>query len=216
VRATLTYQIEDPLKYIFHFVNASNVVQDALNNAIVYASANFKVDDLLTHDKAGFKEAIRRRVADLLDKDDVGVNVNDCTVDAIPPRWQKVKDAFDAVLNAQIYRDKLLQDASTYTNKILTAAVASSNSIVDLAEAERLRLVNDLASRATNFSEILPLYQSNADLFVQQRLNGVMGVALTNVKETWFLPDSSGGNRIDLWLQLNRALPKPSTGTTNQ
>ena len=53
-RATLTYRIRDPIRYVFSFVNASNAVQSALDNALLYAASRFKVDDMLTRDVAGF------------------------------------------------------------------------------------------------------------------------------------------------------------------
>ena len=50
-RATLSYRIEDPIRHVFDFVNASNAVQNALDNALLYTAARFKVDDILTHDR---------------------------------------------------------------------------------------------------------------------------------------------------------------------
>lgn len=215
-RATLYYRIENPVRYTFKFVNASNIVQNALNNAIVYASAHFNVDDVLTRDKVGFKEAVERRARQLLDKEDVGVVVDQCDVQTTWPRQPKVQQAFVAVLNAQINRDKLLQDASSRTNQVLTAAVATSNSIVNLAETRRAQYVSDLANRATNFVNILPQYRANADLFVQKNFNETMARVLTNVQEKIFLPQRADGKPRDLWLLLNREPPKPMTGSTNQ
>ena len=215
-RATLYYRIEDPVRYTFKFVNASNIVQNALNNAIVYASAHFDVDDVLTRDKVAFKEAVQRRVRELLDKEDVGVTVDQCDVQTTWPRQPKVQQAFIAVLSAQINRDKLLQDASSYTNQVLTAAAATSNSIVNLAETRRAQYVSDLSNRATNFLNILPQYRANADLFVQKNFNETMGRVLTNVQEKIYLPERADGKPRDLWLSLNREPPKPMTGSTNQ
>src|SRR5262245_54970776 len=48
VRADLTYRIEDPIPYIFDFINASNAIQDTLDDALLGAAASFKVDDILT------------------------------------------------------------------------------------------------------------------------------------------------------------------------
>lgn len=215
-RATLYYRIEDPVRYTFAFVNASNAVQNALNNAIVFASANFKVDDILTRDKVGFQAAVRRRATELLEKEKVGVVVDNLTVDSIPPRQQKVREAFVAVLNAQINRDKLLQEASSFTNQVLTAAQANSNSVVTLAESQRAQYVSEVASRAANFINILPRYETNADLFVQQRFNETMGRVLTNLQEKIFIPERMDGKQRDLWLLLNREPQKPSTANTNQ
>jgi modulator of FtsH protease HflK len=213
VRSTLSYHVVDPRRYVFGYVNASNVVQNALNNAIVYASANFKVDDILTKDKAGFRAAVEKRAVELLERDDVGVVVDQCDVPTTWPRQQNVKAAFSAVLSAQIDRDKLLQEASTYTNQVLTAAVATSNAIVNLAEAQRVQYVSDISSRATNFLNILPWYKTNANLFVQQRFNETMGRVLTNVDEKIYVAERLDGKTRDLWLLLNREPPKPSTAT---
>jgi len=38
-RATLTYRIEDPVGFVFNFVNASNAVQNTLNNALIYTAS---------------------------------------------------------------------------------------------------------------------------------------------------------------------------------
>ncbi len=216
VRSTLYFRIDDPVHYTFGFVDASNVVQNALNNAVVYASANFKVDDILTRDKAGFQEAVRRRATELLDQQNVGVVVDQCDVQTTWPRSQKVSEAFNAVLNAQINRDKALQEASSYTNQVLTSAVANSNAIVNIAETERAQLISDLASRSTNFINILPWYKTNKDLFVVQQFNETMGRVLTNLQDKIYVPERTDGKQRDLWLLLNREPPKPLTGTTNQ
>ena len=47
-RATLYYHIEDPIRFVFGFASASNTVQNALNNALLYTAAHFNVDDVLT------------------------------------------------------------------------------------------------------------------------------------------------------------------------
>src|SRR6266436_848863 len=57
-RATLTYRINDPIGYIFNFVNASNAIQSALDNALLYAASRSKVDDILTREVIGFNEAV--------------------------------------------------------------------------------------------------------------------------------------------------------------
>lgn len=214
-RATLSYRIQDPVRYTFGFINASNVVQNVLNNAIVFASANFKVDDVLTREKAGFQEAVRRRAVELLEKENLGVTVEQCDVITTWPRQAPVQMAFVAVLNAQINRDKLLQEAGSYTNQVLTAANANATNIVNLAVLQSAQFISRLASDSTNFSKLLPSYQSNADLLVQQRLNESLSRALSSGTEKWVLPASPNGNPAELRLLLNREPPKP-TVKTNQ
>jgi hypothetical protein len=73
-------------------------------------------------------------------------------------------------------------------------------------------LVNEVASQAQRFSEILPNYEANPNLFVQQRLNETLGRVLTNVQDKIFLPQRADGKSRQLRLLLNRepVTPKPA------
>src|SRR5215467_14041860 len=98
-RATLTYHISDPVSFIFNFVNASNAVQNALDNALLSAASGFKVDDLLTRDVAGFKETVKKRVVELVEKENLGIVVEECLVQSRAPR--QLKEAFENVIKAE-------------------------------------------------------------------------------------------------------------------
>jgi len=57
-RATLRYRVDDPVKYAFDFTSSSNSVQDALDNALVFAASRFTVDDILTRQVSAFRAAV--------------------------------------------------------------------------------------------------------------------------------------------------------------
>jgi membrane protease subunit HflK len=207
--ATLYYRIEEPIQYVFNFVSASNVVQNALNNALLYSAAHFNVDDILYRDVAGFREAVRKRATDLIERQKIGISVGQCDVHSIAPR--QLNQAFEAVVAAGQNRSKVLNDARSYENQVLSKASADAESRVNLAESDRARLVNEVASQAQRFSEILPNYQANPKLFVQQRLNETMGRSLTNVQEKFIQPTPGPGKKVVNWIMLNRepVTPKP-------
>jgi membrane protease subunit HflK len=67
LEATLRYRIAEPgLRYLLDFVNASNLVMNAFNNALIYAAARYNVDGILTRDQAGFREAAQARLEELI------------------------------------------------------------------------------------------------------------------------------------------------------
>jgi len=211
-RATLTYRIKDPIQYVFSFVTASNTVQSALDNGLLYAASRFKVDDVLTRDIAGFQEAVRRRTTQLVENQKLGVVVEQCVVQSAPPR--QLKDAFANVLKAEVMRSKLLNEARTYENQVTNRASADAESLVNLAQSDRARLVSDTSAQAERFQEILPQYRRHPALFGEQRLTETLGRVLTNVQDKIFLADSGDGNRKELRLLLNREVPKPKTEET--
>ena len=88
VRATLSYKIDDPIRAVFGFsgdtntafnlAGVSNAVQAALDNALLYTAARFNVDDILTRDQQGFKDAVLQRVSDLTDQERLGISIYPC------------------------------------------------------------------------------------------------------------------------------------------
>jgi membrane protease subunit HflK len=190
-------------------VNASNAVQNALDNSLVFAASHFSVDDILTRDVLGFREAVRRRVVDLIDKQGLGVIVEQCSVQSVPPR--QVKEAFADVLKAEVGRSKVLNDARSYENQVLSKASADSRGRINLAESDRARLVQDVHSQAERFNELLPKYRANPNLFVQQRLTETLGRIYTNVQDKIFVTESPDGNPKELRYLFNREPAKPKT-----
>jgi membrane protease subunit HflK len=205
-RAILTYRINEPIRYVFNFVNASNAVQSALDNALLYTASQFKVDDILTRDVASFQEAVRRHVTQLVEKRELGIVVEQCAVQSIRPR--QLKEAFDNVIDAAQKRGKVLNEARSYENQVTNRASADSESRINLAQSERARLVSDVAAQAERFQEILPQYQRQPSLFVQQRLTETLGRVLTNVQDKIFVAESVDGKPKELRLLLNRELLK--------
>jgi modulator of FtsH protease HflK len=208
-RGTLTYRIRDPIRYVFGFVNASNAVQNALDNALLYAASRFKVDDILTRDIAGFQEEVRRRVTEAVENQNLGILVEQCAVQSVRPR--QLKDAFERVTTAEQERGKLLNAAHTYENQVTNRASADADSLINLAQSERVRHVSDMAAQADKFLKILPQYRDYPALFAQQSLAETLGRVLTNVQDKIFLAESPDGKPKELRLLLNREIQKPKT-----
>jgi membrane protease subunit HflK len=211
-RATLSYRIEYPIQYVFGFVNASNVVQNTLNNALIQTAASFKVDELLTSDVARFNDAVTQRVRELLEKQTLGVTVDRCTIDSIAPRV--LAPIFARFVNAGQARRNALNDAQRYENRVLSKAMADSLSLTNIAESDRFDYVQEVTSLANVFDKILnsPEYQNNPDLFVQKSLYESLIRSLGQA-EIWVQPTAESGKSIQNRLMLNREPQKPRTET---
>ena len=208
LRATVFYRIEDPIRYEFGFTNATKVVQNMLNDALLQTAAQFKVDEILTTDVARFNDAATLRVRQLLEQNNVGVSVDRCVFDRMAPR--QLKAAFDRVVSAGQAQRTSLNEARKYENQVISKAAADAQSITNSAETERVAYVKEVNSLAANFEKILksPEYSKNPDLFVQQRLYESLGRSLTNA-EKWVLPTTANGKGSEVRLLLNREPPKP-------
>ena len=216
VRATLYYRIEDPISTVFGFTSdtnftygisgVSNAVQNALNNSILYTAAKFNVDDILTRDVGGFHDAVLQRVSDLVEQEQLGIAIDHCEVLSIPPR--QLKESFEQVTIARQNRDKALLDAHSYENQVTNRADAQAVTVLNEAQSARARYLDSLTSEAKRFSDLLPGYQSNPNLFVQKQVVEAMGHVLTNVQDKYFLSQRADGKSTELRLMLNREPPQ--------
>ena len=218
-RAAVSYHIDDPRTAIFNFTSGtnhqfnlagvSNAVQNAVNNALILTAARFNVDDILTRDIAGFQDAVSQRVGELAARAHLGVAIDQVQVQSIAPR--QLKDAFAQVTTARQNRDKLINDALSEQNRIASQAGAAAASITNAAESARNRYVTAIESDAAAFTELLPKYESNPNLFAQLELAKAMTQILTNVQDKIFLPQRADGKPRELRLQLNREPPQPKS-----
>jgi membrane protease subunit HflK len=210
VRATLRYKINKPLQYALDFVNASNLVQNALNNALFHASARFTVDQALTSDKLRFKEKITERVQQVVDQHELGVTVEQVELNAIAPRY--VNPAFESVLAADVERRQSNEVAQAYAGRILSTAQGESNSVINAGLSDRARLVEAVAAEARYFTNQLPYYRSNPQLFASRLRTETLHRVLTNTSvEKVFLPVGKDGKPRELRIQLGREPQEPST-----
>ncbi len=213
-RAVLSYRIEDPIRYEFDFADASNSVRNALDNALVFASARFKVDDILRHDPLGFKDAVRAKVNELAQKEGLGIAIEQCEVQAIPPR--RVRPAFELVNTASTTADAMRYQALSEQNVITNNAYAEANRRTNSAEAERERLVKSVKADADRFTALLPRYRLDPGFFRTMLINQTVSQIMTNVQDKWYLPTNPNGEPWELRIQMSRPpLPArtiPQTG----
>jgi len=200
------------VRFVLDFANATNALQNALDNALISTAARFTVDDILTRDIAAFKDAVRRRVTDQIEAQRLGVSVEQCDIESRPPRI--LKDAFNLVLQSEVERSKKLNEARSFENQALSRAGADASSRVNLAESDRARQVQAVAAEAERFKDLLPKYKSNPDLFVQQRLTEVIARVMTNAQDKVYLASRPDGQSRELRLLLNREPAKARGETT--
>ncbi|PAW86445.1 MAG: hypothetical protein B9S33_08075 [Pedosphaera sp. Tous-C6FEB] len=210
VKATLRYYISDPVRYQFEFASVSNLVQNALNNALHHASIQFTVDKATRQDIAGFKEKLMNRVQQLALAQGLGIEFDPRGSDviAIPPR--QVKAAFDAVLEAENDKRKTINTAEGEANTTLTKAQAEEDGIRNAGRADKTRIEQSAKADAAYFVARLEEFKRNPQLFRDRRLTETMANVLANAQEKYFLVERADGTPRELRVLLNREPLKPA------
>jgi modulator of FtsH protease HflK len=202
LRADLRYRISEPLNYALNFVNASNVLQSALDNALFHASSRYTAEQATRSEREGVREAIEQRVRDLVHQHQLGVTVEGCQVQIVPPL--QVKMAFEQVSTAEIERRKARDDAQAYASRVMSTAQGEASAVVNQGKTEANRMLAQVAADAQYFRDQLPNYQADPELFKARLQAEAMGRILTNVQERVFaLPTSPNGEKSELRVLLN-------------
>jgi modulator of FtsH protease HflK len=207
-RATLRYRVTDPIRFHFDYVNAADFVTNALNNSLLYSATHYTVDDVLIRKVAAFRESVTARVQELIDAQHLGIVVEQIDVVVIPPRQLQAK--FSEVLQASIKSDDAHNKAESYANEVLSKARAERESFINAAQADRARLVGQVEAEAKGFSEILPIYKANPELYVRKQQTETVGKVLAKAQEKIFVPNRGDGKSRELRLQLSREPQAPA------
>ncbi|MBL9127421.1 MAG: protease modulator HflK [Verrucomicrobiales bacterium] len=207
-RAIVRYRITEPLKFFLNHRDGSATMTNLLDNALSFAAARYRVDDALRRDMAGFKEAVVRRVNELVTAHDLGVTLDQSDIELRPPR--QVKADFDAVLSAEAERAKSVSEAQGYANKVVNEARGQATARVNSGETDRNRMVQAVSAEAKKFASLLPEYRKNPALFQERLLVETVRRVYTNAQDKFYAPLRSGD---ELRLQLNREPEKPEKKT---
>ena len=200
-RAELTYLITDPKRFVLDFTNAPAALLDALDDALVRTAARLPIDLMRTNNTA-HNEAVARELSRLVKERDLGVNVDRCDVKVRVPLF--LQDAFDRVLTTQVASSTALSQARNYQTTVSNQATQLADALVNGAEADRKGMVDRTAGEASRFQDLLPQYQANPELLLQQRYNEVISRVISNAQERVFLASRPDGQPRELRLLLNR------------
>ncbi len=111
----------------------------------------------------------------------------------------------------------MLEEAHNYESQVTSKSGADARSLVNFAESDRSRLVNEVNSQADRFNDLLPKFEQSPRLFVQQRLAESAARIFTNAQEKIFVTEANGGaggNPKEFRLLLNREAPKQKPDET--
>jgi membrane protease subunit HflK len=206
VLATARYRITDPIAFHFDYVNAPEFITNDLNNALLFATGQMAIDDILTRNRAEFREKVKDRATQLIDSQNLGVTLDQVDVDASPPLTLAPK--FNELDQAMVRRDNLRNQAESYANATTNKAGGDAATRVYAADAIRKRTVDMVAAQADNFIKLRSQFEQNPQFFKRIRQMTLLEGIYTNVDNKVTMPPNSK----ELRLQVS---PEPQAPSTN-
>ena len=163
------YRVTDPVKYLYNSSAPEDILKMLCQSYIRDTIGLYNVDSVITTGKSEIQAEIREKVSDRLEREDLGLQLTNITIQDAEPPTAEVQQAFTAVETAKQSADTAVNNAKKYANEVTPAAEADADEIIKQAEAYRAGKINEATGQAARFAELFAEYQ-NYPLITKQRL----------------------------------------------
>ena len=163
------YRVTDPIKFLFNSEDPVGILKMLCQSYIRDTIGLYNVDTVITTGKSEIQAAIKEKVMQRLESEDIGLQLTNIRIqDAEPPTYE-VQRAFTAVETAKQSADTTVNNAKKYANEVIPAAAADADQIIKSAEAYKESKINEASGQAARFAELYEEYQKYP-LITKQRL----------------------------------------------
>jgi membrane protease subunit HflK len=138
-------------------------LKDAAEAALRLVVGQRSIDDVLVRNREGVEEDTRRRLQEILDGYNTGINIIAVQLQDVKAP-EEVRDAFDDVLRARQERDTRINQARAYEEDIIPRAQGDAARIREAAEAFRQARIARAQGEADQFVSVLTEYQNSREV----------------------------------------------------
>ncbi|MBR7104702.1 MAG: hypothetical protein IKC65_07145 [Lentisphaeria bacterium] len=178
-------------------------LRNAFKQAVIRATAEFKVDDLLSSGQGRYSELVQRNFTQLLTDADCGIAVDTVTLNRVyPPAY--TKSAFEQVTAASTTQSTLRNEAETYRVTTENETIAQRAEILAAAETYRKQIIAVMKAETIYFQSINAEYASNPKTVLMALYTSALTEALQASVDDKFILGSAGKGTRKIWFQLNR------------
>ena len=185
------YRYSDPVKALYASRNPLDILRNISQSCIRTVIGSYPVDDVLTTGKNEIQAAIKEMILKRLEKQDIGIQLVNITIQDSEPPTAEIMEAFKAVETAKQGKETALNNANKYRNEQLPSAQAKADGIIKDAEARRTERINEATAQVARFNAMYQEYIKNPVVTRQRMFYETMEEVLPGLK---ILIESPDGN----------------------
>lgn len=163
------YRITDPVKYLYASQYPVDILKNLTQSYIRDTIGLYDVDSVITTGKNEIQASIKEKIVARLEKEDLGVQLVNITIQDAEPPTAEVINAFKNVENAKQGKETSINRANQKRNEDLPAARAAADETVKTAEAEAEERINEAKGQVARLNELYAEYQKYP-LITKQRM----------------------------------------------
>ncbi|WP_066713456.1 FtsH protease activity modulator HflK [Clostridium sp. Marseille-P299] len=152
------YKVIDPVKALYASDQPVEILKNLAQSCIRAEVGSYDVDSVITTGKNEIQNAIREKIVKELEKQDIGVQLINLTIQDAEPPTEEVMEAFKAVETAKQGKETAINNANKYRNEELPASEASIDQILKEAEATKEARINEAEGQVARFNAMYAEY----------------------------------------------------------
>jgi len=185
------YTIGDTGKYLFNIEDHDKAIGRISSTAIVHSLAEKSVDEILTFGKNNIENEIRLETQRRLDELDCGILISFTEIKSVSPP-SEIQSFFDKVINAEVEKKKLLNNAEAFKNSAVPQARTSANQMVQEARTYKREKILHAEGKAARFLSNLDEYKKSKKITKRKIYLDFLSEIYPQVKEIRFIEPRSG------------------------
>lgn len=154
----IEYQIVDPIKAYIHSDTAIPILKNLAQSYIRDTVGSYSVDEVITTGKSEIQAKVKSLLSERLEQEDIGLGINNVTIQDAQPPTDAVNNAFKAVEDAKQGMDTKINEARKYQSERLPAANAEADKAARNAEAYRQQRISEAEGQVSRFNDMYQEY----------------------------------------------------------
>lgn len=157
VEWVVQYRIEDPFNYLFKVKNPETTLRDISEAAMRQVVGDRTVNEVLTVGRAEIASRLKVLMQELASEYTIGVRIEQVVLQDVNPP-ELVKQAFNAVNEAQQQKETLINQAKSEYNKVVPKAKGQADETIQKAEGYATERVNMAEGEVARFNDLYAEY----------------------------------------------------------
>ena len=191
VSFSVQYTIKDPFQTLFRIASPEPVVRDASQAAMREVVGKMTVDGVLREKRALVTAESKRRLQEILDGYESGLDVQDVQLQDVQPPAE-VRAAFADVVASNQDASRLVNEAEGHRNEVVPRARAEAAELLAAAEAYRASTVAEATGAAERFRAIVAEYRKAPEVTRKRLYLEAMEAVLPGVEKVIVEPGTTG------------------------
>ena len=176
------WKVTDPVKYLYASADPENILKMITQSYIRDTIGLYGVDSVITTGKSEIQASIKSKIADRIEKEDLGIALVNITMQDAEPPTTEVQNAFKAVETAKQGAETATNNADKYKNQVIPGAQATADEAVQKAEAYKQAKINEANAQAQRFNDLYTEYARYPEITRQRLFFEAMGDILPDIR----------------------------------